>query len=120
MNMATLMMATIGTGISLAGLMIGLVAWLRADTRRMEDRLREDMRRMEDRWQTDMKVLREDMKQMEERWQAEIAAIRNEMAEIHEDINAHRKETAQLRERMAHLEGLLDGLREAIVARAAA
>ncbi len=95
MNMATLMMTTIGIGISLAGLMIGLVAWLRADTRRMEDRLREDTRRME------------------ERLQAEITAI-------HKDINAHRKETAQLRERMAHLEGLLDGLREAIVARAAA
>ncbi len=113
MNTATLMIATIGTGISLAGLMIGLVAWLRADTRRMEDRLREDTRRMEDRQ-------REDARQMEERLQAEIAAVRNEIAEIHEDINAHRKETAQLRERMAHLEGLLDGLREAIVARAVA
>ncbi len=95
MNMATLMMTTVGTGVSLAGLMIGLVAWLRADTRRMEDR-----------WQTDMKVLREDMRQMEDRLQEEITAVRK-------DINA-------LRERTAHLEGLLDGLREAIVARAVA
>ena len=66
----------IGTGVALAALMTGLVAWLRADIRRMEDRLSED-------------------------------------------IKSLRKETSELRERMAHLEGLLDGLREAIVARAA-
>ncbi len=36
---ATLIIALATTGVSLAGLMIGLVAWLRADMRRMEDRL---------------------------------------------------------------------------------
>ena len=34
-------------------------------------------------------------------------------------IGGLRGEVAQLRERMAHLEGLLEGLREAITARAA-
>jgi len=63
--------------LSLAGLQIGLVAWLRSDMRRMEDRLSED-------------------------------------------INALRKETGELRERMAHLEGLLEGLREAITLRSVA
>ncbi len=87
MSTATLMIAVIGTGISLAGLMIGLIAWLRADIRRTEDRLRTDMRSMEDR--------------------------------LSEDINTLRKETGELRERMAHLEGLLEGLRESLMARAA-
>lgn len=69
----TLIIAIATTGISLAGLMIGLVTWLRSD----------------------------------------IKAIRGE-------LDGLRKETAELRERMAHLEGLLEGLREAIVSRAAA
>ena len=43
----------------------------------------------------------------------EIAGLRGEIAEI-------RAEVAQPRERMAHLEGLLEGLREAISGRATA
>ena len=43
----------------------------------------------------------------------EIAGLRGEIAEI-------RGEIGKLRERMAHLEGLLEGLREAITGRAAA
>ena len=35
----TLIIAMATTGVSLAGLMIGLVAWLRADIRRMEDHI---------------------------------------------------------------------------------
>ncbi len=36
---STLIIAMATTGVSLAGLMIGLVAWLRADIRRMEDHI---------------------------------------------------------------------------------
>ncbi len=70
------MIAILGTGVSLAGLMIGLIAWLRVDMRRVEERLSEDI------------------------------------SVLHKDVS-------DLRERMAHLEGLLEGLREAIVRRAA-
>ena len=42
-----------------------------------------------------------------------VRGLRGEIAEIRSGV-------AQLRERMAHLEGLLDGLREAITVRAAA
>ena len=42
----------------------------------------------------------------------EIAGLRGEVADI-------RSEVTQLRERMAHLEGLLEGLREAITGRVA-
>ncbi len=60
--------------------------------------LRLDARRMEDR-------LREDMRRMEDR--------------LREDNKRLAQEVSDLRERMAHLEGLLEGLREAIVAKAA-
>ena len=48
-------------------------------------------------------------------------AIRSELAEqrreFGERFTALEQQIAELRERMAHLEGLLDGLREAIVIR---
>ena len=37
---------------------------------------------------------------------------------VRQDINELRGEVGTLRERMAHLEGLMEGLREAIVGRA--
>ena len=39
---------------------------------------------------------------------------------VRQDINELRGEVGTLRERMAHLEGLMEGLREAIVGRAKA
>ena len=47
----------------------------------------------------------------------EIAGVRTEVAETHKALSA---ENGQLRERMAHLEGLLEGLREAITGQRAA
>ncbi len=38
-------------------------------------------------------------------------------ARLRGDVQEHGKQLAQLRERMAKLEGLLDGLREAVVGR---
>ena len=43
--------------------------------------------------------------------------MREDMAHLRQDINALRGEVGELRERMAHLEGLLEGLREAITGR---
>lgn len=72
MTIVNLMFAIIGTGISLAALIIGLIAWLKTDIRRVEDRL----------------------STMESR----LLAVEHSQAK---------------------LEGLLEGLREAILARAA-
>ena len=47
----------------------------------------------------------------------ELAAQRQEIATLRKDIG---EEVAALRERMAHLEGLLEGLREAITRERAA
>ena len=52
---------------------------------------------------------------------ADVAALRKEMrsefSEVRGDISALSKEVAALRERMAHTDGLLEGLREVVAGR---
>ena len=62
---------------------------------------------------TSVRGLRQDMQTQIGGLRGEIAGLRGEIAEI-------RAEIGKLRERMAHLEGLLEGLREAITGRATA
>ena len=76
MELTTLLVSVLAVGVALAGLMIGLFAWLRQDVRE----------------------------------------LRQEMREVRQDMGEMRQETAGLRERMSRLEGLLDGLREAVAA----
>ena len=45
--------------------------------------------------------------------------MREDMVQLRQDIKDLRGEIGELREHMAHLEGLLEGLREAITVRAA-
>lgn len=68
--------------MALAALMIGLFAWLRADSAALRKELR--------------------------------AEIAEQGKSLRADISLLAQEVGQLRERMAHMEGLLDGLREAI------
>ena len=90
-------------GIALAALMIGLFAWLRTDISRMGERLD---KRIDD--------LRQEMKQ-------DIAALR---ADMDKRIDGLEKRLDDLNGRFrtvehgqAKLEGLLEGLREAIAGR---
>ena len=46
--------------------------------------------------------------------------MREDIGQLRGDIKDLRSEVGELRERMAHLEGLLEGLREAITVRSAA
>ena len=62
----------------------------------------------------DMQAQREEMQAQREEMQAEFKAVREEMQT---EFKAVREEIVSLRERMAHLEGLLEGLREAITGR---
>ena len=84
------MNAEIATFAALAVLMIGLFAWLRQDIRKLD---------------TKTDALRDEM--------------RSEIGSLREEIGGIRAEIVALRERMAHLEGLLEGLREAITRRVA-
>ena len=81
--------------IALATLIVGLFAWMRADIAA----LRKEMR-------NEISLLREEMDK-------KIAGVRGEIAVL-------KGEVAKLRERMARMEGLLDGLREAVAGKQAA
>ncbi len=79
-------------GIGLAALMIGLFAWLRTDISRMGERLD---KRIDD--------LRQEMKQ-------DIAAVDKRLTDLDGRLRA-------VEHGLAKLEGLLEGLREAIAGR---
>lgn len=79
--------------IALAALMIGLFAWLRADSAAMRKELRAEIAEQG-------KTLRGESAEQGRALRAEISLLAQEVG--------------RLRERMAHMEGLLEGLREAI------
>ena len=85
------MTVELGGFIGLAALMVALFAWMRLD----------------------MKVLREDMRRMEER-------INDRFERLEARVTAIEVRLAAVEHGQAKLEGLLEGLREAIAGRTAA
>ena len=77
--------------VGLAALIVTLIAWLRADTHRYMDRLESRLNERMDRFEARM-----------DRFEARMDRLEAGQGE--------------LRERMARLEGMVDGLREAVVA----
>ena len=113
-----------GAAIALAAVNIGLFARLRADVRELRGEVREFRGELgELRTQTAAKFeearTQTAAKFEEARTQtaAKFEEARTQTAEQFGETNA---QLGQLRERMAHLEGLLDGLREAVAGRRAA
>ena len=90
--MSTELIAIISVGVALAGLMLNGQHTLRAETQ----------------------TLRAEMQTLRAETQAEFRAVR---AEMREEFKIQREDINGLLGRMAHLEGLLEGLREAIVGR---
>ena len=68
--------------------------------------------------------IRQDMARLESRLDERIGALESRLDEringLESRFDAMEKQFGELRERMAHLEGLLEGLREAITVRASA
>ncbi len=85
--------------IALATLIVGLFAWLRADLTSSRKELRGDIQKQ---------------------GAALGADIRKQGTRLRADISLLGKEVAGLRERMAHMEGLLEGLRDAVAGKRAA
>ena len=77
--------------VGLAALIVTSIAWLRADTHRYVDRLESRLNERMDRFETRMDRFETRMDRLE-------------------------AGQGELRERMARLEGMVDGLREAVVA----
>ena len=90
--------AILSVGIGLGLLSTGLFAWLRTDMVKVEERLRADLVTVEER-------LRADLVTVEERLRADFKQLADRVGRL---------EYGQ-----ARLEGLLEGLREAITGRAA-
>ena len=94
-ELTPILVAVATVGVGLAALMVGLFAWLRQDIRQLESRTNERFDQVRDR----------------------IDALERYHQERFASLD---RGQAGLRERMAKLEGLLEGLREAITGHRAA
>ena len=86
------MIAIVAVGVALAGVILTATRGLRQDMARLESRLEERINGLESRLDGSIKALESRFDGLE-------------------------RQFGELRERMAHLEGLLEGLREAITGR---
>ena len=93
----------IGGFIGLAALIVGLFAWLRQDINRLETRMNTRLSEVEARMETRLSEVETRMD--------------TRLSEVEANMNT---QSSELRERMAKLEGLLEGLRESITGRRAA
>ena len=97
-----ILIPVIAVGVALGGLILTSSRGLRQEMTQMEARLRQDMGH-----------LRDDMTQVEARLQQEMSHLREDMTRLGERV-------ARMEHGQARLEGLLEGLREAISGRTAA
>ena len=108
------LIALIGIGVALATLILNTQRNLRADMRAEFKAVRAEIQAQREETQAGFKAVREEMK-------TEFKAVREEtktgFKAVRAEIQAQREAITSLPERMAHLEGLLEGLREAITGR---
>ena len=132
-ELISVLVAVLAIGASLAGVILtsnrGLRKDMREDMKQGESRLREDMKQGESRLREDMKQgesrLREDMKQGESRLREDIGKLESRLDEridrlesrLRDDIKQLGDRVGRVEHSQAKLEGLLEGLREAISGR---
>ena len=117
-ELISVLVAVLAIGASLAGVILtsnrGLRKDMREDMKQGESRLREDMKQGESRLREDMKQgesrLREDMGKLESRLRDDTSLLRDDIKQLGERV-------ARVEHSQAKLEGLLEGLREAITGR---
>ena len=118
-ELISVLVAVLAIGATLAGVILtsnrGLRKDMREDMKQGESRLREDIKQGESRLREDMKQgesrLREDMGKLESR-------LRDDTSRLRDDIKQLGERVARVEHGQAKLEGLLEGLREAITGRA--
>ena len=106
-ELISVLVAVLAIGATLAGVILtsnrGLRKDMREDMKQGESRLREDMKQGESR-------LREDMGKLESRLRDDTSLLRDDIKQLGERV-------ARVEHSQAKLEGLLEGLREAISGR---
>ena len=106
-ELISVLVAVLAIGASLAGVILtsnrGLRKDMREDMKQGESRLRDDMKQGESR-------LREDMGKLESRLRDDTSLLRDDIKQLGERV-------ARVEHSQAKLEGLLEGLREAITGR---
>ena len=106
-ELISVLVAVLAIGATLAGVILtsnrGLRKDMREDMKQGESRLREDMKQGESR-------LREDMGKLESRLRDDTSLLRDDIKQLGERV-------ARVEHSQAKLEGLLEGLREAITGR---
>ena len=102
------LIAILAVGVTLAGVLLSGQRALRSEMR--------DVR-------SEMRDVRSEMRDLCQSTEARFAGVEAQIADLRQSTEARfaavENQITDLRERMAKLEGLLEGLREAIVARAA-
>ena len=102
-ELISVLVAVLAIGATLAGLILTSNRGLRQDMARLESRLDGRIGGLEER-------LREDMEKMESR-------LREDNSQLRDDIKQLGERVARVEHSQAKLEGLLEGLREAISGR---
>ena len=97
------LIALIGIGVTVISIGVALAALILITQRNLRADIRADMRAQREETRAEFKAVRTEMQVQREETQAGFKALREEII--------------SLRERVAHLEGLLEGLREAITGR---
>ena len=100
------LIAILGVGVALAALMFHIL-------RRMEERIRQDMQRSEER-------MRQDMQGSEDRMESRFASHDARFTSHDGRFTVLETRLSDIGERMARVEGLLEGLRDTITGRQAA
>ncbi len=111
------LIALIGIGVTVISIGVALATLILNTLRN----LRADMRAQREETRAEFKAGRVEMRAQREETQAEFKAMREEIQaqreETKTEFKTQREAIISLLERMAHLEGLLEGLREAITGR---
>ena len=111
------LIALIGIGVTVISIGVALATLILNTLRN----LRADMRAQREETRAEFKAGRVEMQAQREETQAEFKAMREEIQaqreETKTEFKTQREAIISLLERMAHLEGLLEGLREAITGR---
>lgn len=122
--MSTELIAILGVGISLVSVLVALAALTFHVLRRMEERIRQDAQRSEERTREDVgrseERTRQEIRGVEERMESRFASQDARFTSHDGRFTTLETRVSEIGERTARIEGLLEGLRDAVTGHQAA